>query len=409
MELILFSLVQSLVFLALVGALGWHRRVSTACWISLGATVLSLSCVFSPAFGIQALLTTAFGLVCLSCGASPRVMAWGARGAMLVSYTFFLGSGLREAQQVTQLRQRYPLESLADRLEYEALRSRASSAEAHATDSATEPPLGPQVAVRLATAENSFEGYSRREQMLHSMHYHTVDRFVMARGFGPIRMVRIRVDQFDDPPSLPIPLPAERNPEESTPHDSAATETEIKAIEGRGLTGSESLAFHDAAVADFLDAERMGYVQSRNAVAGFQSHQFSAVPSANPENAKAQPEWRIARVDLISLLKHAEPVAYVSENLPRMEELRDAPTRALNEFERTALEKLRADEDVVTDDSPERDLDRVRMLGSLRAAKSCLRCHSVDRGKLLGAFSYELVPANSRPKRTPAASQQRTS
>lgn len=238
--------------------------------------------------------------------------------------------------------------------------------------------------------------------MLHSMHYHTVDRFVMARGFGPIRMVRIRVDQFDDPPSLPIPLPAERHPEESVPQDSAATESEIMASEEPGLTGSESLAFHDAAVADFLDAERMGYVQSRNAVAGFQSHQFSAVPSANPENAKAQPEWRIARVDLISLFKHAEPVAYVSENLPRMEELRDAPTRILTEFESTALKKLRADEDVVTDDSPERALDRVRMLGSLRAAKSCLRCHAVERGELLGAFSYELVPATGRTEGRPS-------
>jgi hypothetical protein len=31
-----------------------------------------------------------------------------------------------------------------------------------------------------------------------------------------------------------------------------------------------------------------------------------------------------------------------------------------------------------------------QMLGSLRAAKQCLDCHNVQRGELLGAFSYRL-------------------
>jgi hypothetical protein len=30
------------------------------------------------------------------------------------------------------------------------------------------------------------------------------------------------------------------------------------------------------------------------------------------------------------------------------------------------------------------------MLGSLRATKHCLQCHSGSRGSLLGAFSYRL-------------------
>jgi len=30
------------------------------------------------------------------------------------------------------------------------------------------------------------------------------------------------------------------------------------------------------------------------------------------------------------------------------------------------------------------------MLGSLRAAKQCLECHTAKRGDLLGAFSYVL-------------------
>jgi hypothetical protein len=33
---------------------------------------------------------------------------------------------------------------------------------------------------------------------------------------------------------------------------------------------------------------------------------------------------------------------------------------------------------------------RILMLGSIRALKQCTSCHSVERGALLGAFSYVL-------------------
>jgi hypothetical protein len=87
-------------------------------------------------------------------------------------------------------------------------------------------------------------------------------------------------------------------------------------------------------------------------------------------------------------LKFDEPRVYVLDHLPRMDQLSsdDVLTRALDEFEKESLEKLRTEEDLVV-----REEDGVhRMLGSLRAAKQCLECHSVDRGELLGAFSYVL-------------------
>jgi hypothetical protein len=34
----------------------------------------------------------------------------------------------------------------------------------------------------------------------------------------------------------------------------------------------------------------------------------------------------------------------------------------------------------------------VRMLGALRATKTCLKCHDAEIGDLLGAFSYTLRP-----------------
>jgi hypothetical protein len=79
-------------------------------------------------------------------------------------------------------------------------------------------------------------------------------------------------------------------------------------------------------------------------------------------------------------------VAYLSRNLPRMDELRDAPTRPLDDFERARLEQLRAGRDLSAASAPR----RIRMLGAIRARNSCLKCHSADTGDLLGAFSYDL-------------------
>jgi hypothetical protein len=35
--------------------------------------------------------------------------------------------------------------------------------------------------------------------------------------------------------------------------------------------------------------------------------------------------------------------------------------------------------------------NRILMVGAIRAAKQCTSCHAVERGDLLGAFSYELL------------------
>ena len=61
-------------------------------------------------------------------------------------------------------------------------------------------------------------------------------------------------------------------------------------------------------------------------------------------------------------------------------------TRPLVPFEKKALTALKAGDDLVTESSG----DRIRMMGSLRAAKQCLQCHDAKRGDLLGAFSWDL-------------------
>jgi hypothetical protein len=102
-------------------------------------------------------------------------------------------------------------------------------------------------------------------------------------------------------------------------------------------------------------------------------------------------------------MRHAEPRVYVAATLPEMDKLADVPNRPLNRFEQGALPQLIAQGDVVVNQQP----DRIEMLGALRAGKTCLECHHGDRGKLLGAFSYELAPLPTRdntPTKDPSLS-----
>jgi hypothetical protein len=124
-----------------------------------------------------------------------------------------------------------------------------------------------------------------------------------------------------------------------------------------------------------------GFVKDRRHVAGFQAHQFSRVP---------QPvrQWQLQHLDLVGLLLHEAPVVYVSAHLPRMDELRKAPTRPLDVWEDAGLASLRGGEDLFVRETAE----GLRMLGAIRSVKQCLECHGGQPGALVGAFSYTLRP-----------------
>jgi hypothetical protein len=151
--------------------------------------------------------------------------------------------------------------------------------------------------------------------------------------------------------------------------------------------------FHDNGRFDFLDPAGFGHVKDREHVAGFVSHQFRQMPDLRQQRGPTAPEteteterWALRRLELVSLLKHDRPAVYVSDHLPRMDDLKKSRTRPLSEFEARALQAVRAGEDLVA----EATTRRIEMMGSLRATKQCLDCHHAHRGDLLGAFSYEL-------------------
>jgi hypothetical protein len=171
------------------------------------------------------------------------------------------------------------------------------------------------------------------------------------------------------------------------------------------LSMDELWSNHAQNYSNFVYADGFGYIEGRQQVAGFISHGFGKLDfRVNGGTAKLRDDWQLSRLYLVSLLKFETPRVYVSKSLPRMEELKDAATRSLDEFEEEALRRLRNGEDLVVQSRPH----RTRLLGSLRAIKQCLDCHNVRRGHLLGAFSYELRRTHSKPANDKRVDRPRT-
>jgi hypothetical protein len=272
-----------------------------------------------------------------------------------------------------ELRKRFPFESLADRLDYEP-----AAAEALAKSGGTT--LTDETKGRLAAYEKGLEfqkKWTPRAESLRLLHSDKVQEFISRDGFGVSRMLGAQ----PSPQFLELPAATTLYPAAAV--DSAAPGDKVTPPKAERLTG-----LHEQSRIFFLSPASFGYVKDREHVAGFHSHAFRSPPETPPDRRGTadKEKWAVVRLELVSLLKHDEPAVYVSEHLPRMDELKGAPTRPLTPFEEKALKAMREGDDLVTEASG----DRVRMAGSLRAVSQCLDCHGVKRGDLLGAFSYEL-------------------
>jgi hypothetical protein len=104
-------------------------------------------------------------------------------------------------------------------------------------------------------------------------------------------------------------------------------------------------------------------------------------------------DYHVAEMQLIGL-SGDEPVVYTSNWMGmRRTNLDQMKTRPLASDERASLERLRVGADVTWTLSA--DHQEIKLIGSLRATKSCQQCHEVKANKLLGAFVYSLSAANS--------------
>ena len=370
------SLGSSLLVSLLVWFLAKHRW--TGFFIGLAVSFCGLiwsvgimSLPMAQQILLLALGTLLWPLTCLR----PQVLRGIIVFAFLAPYAYATVEWWTEEQERAELRLRYPVTSVAERLAYEPAIVVANHRQADRQ-------LVPHVAARLESRENESEWRSRRsrQRQLYMLHADNFGSFSRARNFGVSRMAEpvFQPSRITLPEVRSVPLPRV----DGAVAVSSAAEPSTGA---RFPAASHGYNLHDSGVAQFVDQDRLGYAKGRDYVVGFEAHGFQSMPKI-AESDSVERQWLVAKLELVSLLKHPEPRVYVSDQLPQMDQLKNVPTRALDAFEAGSLKSLQTDEDLVVDEKP----NTVRMLGALRAGRSCLECHSVERGTLLGAFSYEL-------------------
>jgi hypothetical protein len=310
-----------------------------------------------------------------------------------------------------ELRAKYAYRPLAERLAYERKREfdkRHQPAAASLTEAAKE---------SLDAQESSFEIQRRfdlRTRALAELHSDHVQQFISREGFGLARLPTPAPEHLDLPEARPLQFASVSS--DAIRHEGAGTMPIPAALNDRGdapqrLPSLSMLSsLHTASKWNFLNVSAWGVVKNKKQVAGFAGHGFRDLPLlVEPRESKddergGEPDpkhpWHVTRLELVSLLKHDRPAVYVTERLPRMTDLDGAKARGLSDFEAKGLASLRAGDELAADAT----LNRIRMLGAVRASKQCLDCHEAQRGDLLGAFSYELRrDPPVKPVRKPAA------
>ena len=364
--MLVFSLVLTAILLGVTVAMarrppepvGWGGFLLTGIGVSLAPTCLVF---FPPVFLSFVLLGVALGI--WTAGRSRLRRFW-PMGVSAVTAAY-LGMGvitlLGEAPY-GRYRQAYPFESMVERVP-------EPSAERPAMTEATRDRLD-ELEVRVEIEATRFGSRFTRENALRELHEDRVREFVSAPGFGIARL--------PSPTYWLRPRPRGATPEQesewpSTAHEAVPESTPIP-------DASQALShFHRDGLLDFLNVPGFGYVKDRTRVAGFQPHGFTRAPAVGSP-------WKVDRIELVSLLIHAEPTVYMTVTLPTMEGVREFPTRPLDDFEASGLKLLRAGDDMTSVTGP----NTLRAFGSIRSTKQCVSCHGGRRGDLLGAFSYTL-------------------
>jgi hypothetical protein len=295
-------------------------------------------------------------------------------------------------------KKKYAFQSLSGRLAYEKSADR------------TPPKLGTEAAEHLKQIDQGrevFRNSDRRSISLALLHGENVEQFTKAPGFGFSRMPPPGPTYLRERPETPQ-IPFARVGPLSEDETSSVAAAPLPQTAGESSTATrawklpaaeDALVFHRNSAMYFTQDDRFGFVKSVEQVAGFESHavtyavwppvdraQIDTDDKSQLSRAGLDKRWKVARLELVSLLKQETPRVYLSENLPRMDELSSVKTRAVTAFETAGLEKLVAGDDLHTASTP----NRIEMLGSLRASKQCMQCHEVPHGTLLGAFTYEL-------------------
>lgn len=355
------SLVISTLMLALV-LRGVRKKQTGRPVIACGLPVLTIFLGFvSPVALLQAAGTAGMLLLTIPWQDRVKIRAAACVGVMVFFYCVMLLQARSSDLHIEALRAKYTHVSLEDRL--------APLTPLEQTSQASADPDRQDVQPRRR--------WSSRQRSLHTLHNGAKRHFISSAGFGIVRMATFHE------PSLEVPERLRESPDILTP---------------QGLAPAEAYPLiHSNLSLRFFDADMFGDVDAEGRVAGFEPHALREEESyrSTPSDPAT---WRIDRLELVGVLRHEEPAVYVLEGLPSMDQVADAPTRPLDEFESAALAKLLAGSDLEHEEAS----PGIRMLGALRAEPECLQCHQANQGDLLGAFSYnvsqvDLLAADDAP------------
>jgi hypothetical protein len=339
------------------------------CLLGLCFGIVPGLCIM-PTYLLHAFVLSLFAMLCMLASLRKRTFVV---GSLIIFAAVYFSVGWPAWRAIQEVAKLYPEESIDERLAYEADMFKKNGDQ--------EPTiLSEQARERSQFDIDRWDG--RRIGTLSRLHDNAVQLFVESPGFGvermrgssPASVLKAEPIRLAEPLALP-----QSSPEGYSP-PLTAEDTHLSGNPPFAEKAIQSL--HTSSLDDFLNPLGFGYVRNRRQVTGFLAHRFTTYP----QYAERQGGWRIDALDLISILKHKEPVAYVSKHLPRMDELRAAPTRPLDEFESERLAKLRSGETLSAAEGPR----RLRMLGAIRAQEICLNCHTAKKDDLLGAFSYDL-------------------
>ena len=314
------------------GEISAGRSVSSTIGLGIGGFIVSMGCLI-PVIAFQAIGLVIARIVCAYAPGAYRFATFG-----VTLFAFWLAFDLFSYPVLvteSRLRAAYPFESMEARVPTPQETERAMD-------------LPAATAIRLGLLNNDIEDANGRSRqwMLKRLHEGTTSLFASSPGFGAVRMIR---------PSN-YNLTAGYYTSDEAPNQPGTRSLRGNRFEesvGQILPDDDPLhVFHRGNTVEFAFAPGFGYVKDRKAVAGFLSHRFTLLPK-NPG------PWKLQSLELMGLVLHPEPVIYVSDRLPRMDQLNGISTRSLDLFESEGLGRIRSGEDLYVREWPE----SMRMIG----------------------------------------------
>ncbi|MDA8564208.1 hypothetical protein N9L06_07145 [Mariniblastus sp.] len=409
------------VFLAMVSYMGYQNGMFWLC--AIASLIITIVClIFLPrrnAAVPASIVTLVMFLLCnpllmffsavlaingllhfvLMGRAKVRAESWSVKqvlfrsaSATLIAFAIGIGLGYQDFLEFDAYRNQIQLTDVSNRLAYESTVTNLNRSDVLLGESRemTESEIpGESEFENEAAVTNSWNG---RARALEGIHSGRIEMFVKSPGFGIGRGFRSSARHADYPVLQDVSF--ELIPDDEFQKFERQHWVYYSSWDER-VQDKESL--HHLGVTDFVRPASWGFVVTPKQVLGFRPHGFMLPPQNMGQDFLAKTNLKLNSLQLISLLRFESPRAYVLDHLPRMDQLvaEDVPTRELTKFEHASIDQLRAAHKLVRSQStPD---DGLEMVGAIRAYESCLGCHNVCRGDMLGAFTYQFEYASGPP------------